>query len=264
MRVWGVAALLAGAFATTPASEVAALRDFYGALGGDGWLIDRNWNGSSRSSDPCGGRFLEQPWHGIKCETNSSSSDATHVVGLALDHNRLHGTLPASLADLPRLRTLDLVLNQVAGTTPEAICALRELEMLEVQFNSMSGTIPSCLANCTELSVIDYTLNSAPGLSGTIPVSLCALRGLGYFGLQYTTGLTGLVPDCFGVDQPNLYTLALEGNQLTGPIPSSICNASSLVILLLHDNHLTGPIPRCLGDLFQLQQLAVRARCSPL
>ena len=38
MRVWAVAALLAGAFATTPASEVAALRDFYGALGGYGWL----------------------------------------------------------------------------------------------------------------------------------------------------------------------------------------------------------------------------------
>ena len=36
--ICSVAALLAGASATTPASEVAALRDFYGALGGDGWL----------------------------------------------------------------------------------------------------------------------------------------------------------------------------------------------------------------------------------
>ena len=38
-HIWVVAALLAGAAATTPASEVAALRDFYGALGrgGDGW-----------------------------------------------------------------------------------------------------------------------------------------------------------------------------------------------------------------------------------
>ena len=34
--LWAVAALLAGAAATTPASEVAALREFYGALGGDG------------------------------------------------------------------------------------------------------------------------------------------------------------------------------------------------------------------------------------
>ena len=101
--ICSVAALLAGASATTPASEVAALRDFYGALGGDGWLIDRNWNGSS---DPCacGGRFLERPWHGITCETNASSSDATHVVGIALEHNRLDGTLPASLVNLPRLR----------------------------------------------------------------------------------------------------------------------------------------------------------------
>ena len=257
MRVWGVAALLAGASATTPASEVAALRDFYGALGGDGWLDSHHWN-STR--DPCSGSEL---WYGITC-SDASSSGATHVVGIALESNQLDGTLPASLADLPRLRALDLGSNQVAGTTPDAICALRELETLELRSNSMSGTIPSCLANCTELSVIDYTYNSAPGLSGTVPVSLCALRGLGYFGLQYTTGLTGLVPDCFGVDQPNLYTLALEGNQLTGPIPSSICNASSLVYLLLYENHLTGPIPRCLGDLSQLQWLQVRARCSPL
>ena len=55
MRVWGVAALLAGASATTPASEVAALRDFYGALGGDGWLDSHHWN-STR--DPCSGIAL--------------------------------------------------------------------------------------------------------------------------------------------------------------------------------------------------------------
>ena len=42
--IWAIAALLVGASATTPASEVAALRDFYGALGGDGWLDSDGWN----------------------------------------------------------------------------------------------------------------------------------------------------------------------------------------------------------------------------
>ena len=42
-HIWVVAALLAGAAATTPASEVAALRDFYGALGGDGWVDSDGW-----------------------------------------------------------------------------------------------------------------------------------------------------------------------------------------------------------------------------
>ena len=55
MRVCAVAALFAGASTTTPASEVAALRDFYGALGGDGWLDSDGWN-SAR--DPCGGSEL--------------------------------------------------------------------------------------------------------------------------------------------------------------------------------------------------------------
>ena len=55
--ICSVAALLAGASATTPASEVAALRDFYGALGGDGWLDSDGWN-SAR--DPCCG---SEPWY---------------------------------------------------------------------------------------------------------------------------------------------------------------------------------------------------------
>ena len=155
-HIWVVAALLAGAAATTPASEVAALRDFYGALGGDGWVDSDGW---TSARDPCGGS--SEPWYGITCETNSSFN-ATHVVGIALESNQLDGTLPASLANLPRLRALDLESNQVAGTTPEAICALRELETLDVRSNSMSGTIPSCLENCAKLTKIDYTYNSDP------------------------------------------------------------------------------------------------------
>ena len=50
--LWAVAALLAGAAATTPASEVAALREFYGALGGDGWLDNHLWSGIARARDP--------------------------------------------------------------------------------------------------------------------------------------------------------------------------------------------------------------------
>ena len=99
--LWAVAALLAGAAATTPASEVAALRDFYGALGGDGWLDSDGW---SSARDPCDG---SEPWYGITC-SDASSSGATHVVDITLGSNQLDGTLPASLADLPRLRTLAL------------------------------------------------------------------------------------------------------------------------------------------------------------
>ena len=221
--LWAVAALLAGAAATTPASEVAALREFYGALGGDGWLDNHLWNSAS---DPCDGN---DPWYGVFCETNASLPNATHVVGIALGYNQLDGTLPASLANLPRLRLLDLESNQVVGTTPDAICALRELETFHVTSNSISGTIPACLGNCAKLSLIEYSYNSDPGLSGAIPDSLCALQELGDLGLQSTTGLTGTIPDCFGANQPELYGFGVQGNQLTGPIPSSICNASSLV-----------------------------------
>ena len=88
MRIWAIAALLVGASATTPASEVAALRDFYGALGGGGWVDNTHWNNSSR--DPCGG---SEPWYGINC-SDASTSGATHVIGITLESNQLDGTLP--------------------------------------------------------------------------------------------------------------------------------------------------------------------------
>ena len=56
----------------------------------------------------------------------------------------------------------------------------------------------------------------------------------------------------------------LEINDFTGPVPVELCALSQLTDLYLYDNRLTGPIPRCLGNLFQLQWLQVRARCSPL
>ena len=73
--IWVVAALLAGASATTPVSEVAALRDFYGALGGDGWLDSDGWN-SAR--DPCGGARSTRP---PSSEAHAHETAASDAVG---------------------------------------------------------------------------------------------------------------------------------------------------------------------------------------
>jgi len=45
---------------------------------------------------------------------------------------------------------------------------------------------------------------------------------------------------------------SISNNKLTGGIPSSLCNASSLVILILSHNNLTGKIPQCVGNLSKL------------
>ncbi|CAM9987115.1 unnamed protein product [Ectocarpus sp. 6 AP-2014] len=47
----------------------------------------------------------------------------------------------------------------------------------------------------------------------------------------------------------------LDGNELTGNIPSELGDLRQLQLLLLSDNHLTGQIPKELGDLSELKEL---------
>ena len=52
---------------------------------------------------------------------------------------------------------------------------------------------------------------------------------------------SGSIPDCLGVDQHELNALDLEGNELSGPIPESLCQiGESLEELYLYTNSLTG------------------------
>ena len=66
--------------------------------------------------------------------------------------------------------------------------------------------------------------------------------------------LTGPIPPELG-NLSNLEWLSLYNNQLTGPIPAELGNLSSLGGLVLEENQLTGPIPGELGNLSNLEVL---------
>jgi len=72
---------------------------------------------------------------------------------------------------------------------------------------------------------------------------------------QATQGLSGTIPDCFGMKQPQLRSLGLNSNHFYGVLPSSLCQASALEYLYLWGNALTGTLPSCLGGLSQLFDL---------
>ena len=69
-------------------------------------------------------------------------------------------------------------------------------------------------------------------------------------------GLTGPIPSQLG-NLSNLEVLVLGGSELTGPIPSWIGNLSNLQHLNLNHGELTGPIPSQLGNLSNLQYLGL-------
>ncbi|HTT94359.1 MAG TPA: leucine-rich repeat domain-containing protein [Solirubrobacterales bacterium] len=66
--------------------------------------------------------------------------------------------------------------------------------------------------------------------------------------------LSGEIPESLG-DLTSLESLYLDRNQLSGPVPASLGRLESLTELSLDYNRLTGEIPASLGDLTKLELL---------
>ncbi|KAL5993328.1 hypothetical protein ACLOJK_014252 [Asimina triloba] len=196
---------------------------------------------------------------------------------LNLFMNRLHGSIPDFIADLPNLETLglwmnnftgvipeklgengkiqilDLSSNKLTGMIPRGLCSSLQLRILILLKNFLFGPIPDCLGNCLSLTRVRMGQNY---LNGSIPNGFLYLPQLNLVELQnnYLSGHfsentnSGLMPT-------KLSQLNLANNLLSGSLPSSISNFSSLQILLLGENHFSGQIPFSIGQLSQVLKL---------
>ena len=198
------------------AEERAALAALYEATDGVNWKRSDNWLTNEPISD----------WFGVHTDERG------HVSDLALDNNRLRGSVP-DLGALKKLRSLRLAYNQLTGPIPD-LSKLTKLNLLQLHSNRLNGSIPdlSALTNLTFLYLVGNEL------SGQIP-DLDALANLVVLDLG-SNQLSGPIPDVG--DLTNLRLLSLRGNQLTGQIPD-LRSLTHLTALNLGSNQLTGPIP---------------------
>ncbi|KAJ1380083.1 Serine-threonine/tyrosine-protein kinase, catalytic domain [Sesbania bispinosa] len=101
---------------------------------------------------------------------------------------------------------------------------------LELQDMKLSGRVPESLKYCGKsLQRLNLGSNS---LTSEIPPEICSWM-------------------------PFLVLMDLSGNDLSGPIPSTLVNCSYLNELVLSDNHLTGSIPYEFGSLSRLKRFSV-------
>jgi Leucine-rich repeat (LRR) protein len=173
---------------------------------------------------------------------------------VALTYNNISSSLPACLESLNSVTLLGLDHNSILGTTPPQICSMASLQELHLRANSITGSLPECIGDASALRLIDYTSLTASGsypgpqsLVGSIPESVCRLKHLESLQLQFCQGVSGSIPSCLGEAQPAFKTASLEGNQLTGSLPASLCNAGNLTFLYLYTNSMSGSLPECLG-----------------
>jgi Leucine-rich repeat (LRR) protein len=191
--------------------------------------------------------------------------------------NRLHGSIPDYVADLPDLDTLGLWMNNFTGIIPQKLGQNRKLQLLDLSSNKLTGKIPPNLCSSNQLRILillkNFLFGSIPQglgtcssltrvrlgqnyLNGSIPIGLIYLPLLNLVELQDNNLSGTLSENANSSSQPaRLGQLNLSNNLLSGPIPYSISNFSSLQILSLSGNQLSGPIPPAIGQLSQVLNL---------
>ncbi len=190
------------------ASDRAALEALYHATGGPNWADNANW----LSDAPLG------EWYGV--ETDS----AGQVAGLNLAGRRdaatgewvrhgLNGPVPAALANLSSVESLDLSVNQLAGAIPPELGSLSDLRDLSLSDNQLEGAIPPELGSLSDLRDLSLSDNQ---LEGSIPAEIGGLSSLESLWLEDNERLWGTLPlSLLGLE--NLAHFGYSGTRLCAP-----------------------------------------------
>ena len=253
--------------------EVAALSALYTATGGANWTNSTGW---MKSSFCCS-------WFGITCGPSPvPSRGGPNVVGIDLENNGLHGTLPSWGRTMPRLVSLHLNKNaRISGTLPASwgnLTALTDLNLGGVLRSRVSGSLPSELGRLTNLKTL-FMFSSF--LSGTLPPEWCAKTKLVRLHL-YGNKLVGTLPSLWGgaaagamgaqgglnvrrargvinrsdtlglrvqcEGLTSLRVMRLHYNALSGALPTAWSGLSSLETVSFYTNKLYGSLPPAWGN----------------
>ena len=157
-----------------------------------------------------------------------------------MGHNKLSGSIPSEISvfnqtpsDAPDgLRDIEFNNNQLSGSIPYAFTRLSTVGEFDLSNNKLSGAIPSALRTMANLSEMRLSNNR---LTGAIPATWWAQTYVftGSDGTQRT----------ISVDFEALRRLYLDGNLLSGSIPSGLKLLSVLGTVHLANNQFTGSIP---------------------
>ena len=171
-------------------------------------------------------------------------TNCTMLTDLDLGVNSLHGTIPVEIVQRNEtLRRLGLNRNDFYGPVLDLIAQLTLLDRVYLHNNKFTGTIPIALGNIKELHAIDLSNNN---FHGSFPSGFSDTWG----GLTSFTvianALTGTLPDDLFSNSHFLLQIQLSGNLLSGTVPTSFIDSStlaSLKVLALDANRFHGSFP---------------------
>ncbi|MEQ8714565.1 MAG: T9SS type A sorting domain-containing protein [Cyclobacteriaceae bacterium] len=211
----------------------------------------------------------------------------TKLGTLILSSNNLSGTIPPSIGDLRALTYLNLAGNEFSGSIPDKMGQLDELKYLFLNSNLLSGPIPLSFTNMTNLalledqSVFNYSSTdlcepdsrlfrdwkegrNVGGTDqicgqedhGTLELDSMALVALyestdGENWYETENWLTNDIGTWYGVEitDSRVTKVVLNGNNLSGLVPTQLTDISKLNYLDLSDNPLESPVLSYISEL---------------
>ncbi|XP_065624711.1 receptor-like protein EIX1 [Quercus suber] len=180
-----------------------------------------------------------------------------NLVSLDLSWNQFQGPIPVHLQNLTSLRHLDLFWNEFNSSIPNWLYSFSHLEFLNLGSNSLQGRISSAIGNLTSAISIDLSFNELEGKVPRFLGSLCKLREIRLSYNEWGQEISEIFESLSGCVSNGLEILEMKGAQLSGPIPWSIGNLSSLRSLDLHMNQINGTLPQSFGLLSKLESLNI-------
>ncbi|XP_043721131.1 receptor-like protein EIX1 [Telopea speciosissima] len=195
----------------------------------------------------------------IQAVTMLPSLSELHLSSCQLSNIPLSiSSLHSYAANFTSLLVLELTLNNFSSSIiPPWISNITSLTVLDLSDTDIGGRIPKTLGNLCNLKRLDL---SDCKINGGITeyvnsLSMCnSSSRLETLHLGYNYKVSGLIPSSIG-NLSSLIELDLSATQLSGPIPTSIGNLSSLIELDLSATQLSGPIPATIRNLSSLRTL---------
>jgi Leucine-rich repeat (LRR) protein len=184
--------------------------------------------------------------------TIPSLDSLTQLEILDLGTNNHTGSIP-SLDNLTQLQYLWVHNNSLEDSVPPSVASLRSLVSMQLQHNRLTGTLNAdVFNNLTQLQAL-YLYNNA--LSGELPTSIATLANLVSVQLQHNKFRGGLDGVFDPTVQRSVAVVQLSSNQLQGTISSDIFALPSLSTFALASNCMQGPLPTSICESTSLQEL---------
>ena len=200
-------------------------------------------------SNSCNGTFPSSQLNSLEILYNATGG-ATHWVW---SENYTINGIPWNFS-----QSSDSYINPCSSRWQYLTCNSHcEVVSLELDGAGLIGTLPgNVFVGLVETLTVLTISNHDPLLTGKLPWSLSSLAAIETINLS-NNNFSSTIPSDLGNKLTRCRYLQINGNGLTGSLPSSLGLMESLIIFEGHENSLSGYLPSTLTQLRNLQRLDI-------